>query len=160
MPMAIKQAVARTREAYFVRQMTVRDALLRDLTQGRKVAMTADQWVEMSSRGMAGILPISTTALSLCGERALRLAADASTSFANAIALMLLSLALALGGVATIVLRVIRPLKAITLTLHDQGALHDQEASDAPIPYENHKDEIGEFARALHAFREGARERE
>jgi signal transduction histidine kinase len=140
--------------------MMVRDALLRDLTQGRQVTMTGEQWVELSDRGMAGILPISTTALSLCGERALRLAADASTSFANAILLMFLSLALALGGVATIVLRVIRPLKVITLTLHNQGALHDQGASNTPVPYENHQDEIGEFARALHAFREGTHERE
>ncbi|HEY2009409.1 MAG TPA: ATP-binding protein [Rhizomicrobium sp.] len=160
MPLAIKQAVARTGETYFIRQMMVRDALLRDLTQGRQVTMTGEQWVELSDRGMAGILPISTTALSLCGERALRLAADASTSFANAILLMFLSLALALGGVATIVLRVIRPLKVITLTLHNQGALHDQGASNTPVPYENHQDEIGEFARALHAFREGTHERE
>jgi signal transduction histidine kinase len=156
MPAPIKRAVARTQDIYFTRQMAVRDGLLSRLSAGRKVRMTGDQWVELSDQGLSTILGISTAALELCGERATALVSDASHAFVNAIILMLLSLALALGAVAVIDRRVIRPLKAITLRLHEQ----DGGDPSAPIPYENHQDEIGEFARALHAFREGARERE
>jgi signal transduction histidine kinase len=154
MPAPIKLAVARTQDVYFTRQMATRDAVLSRLVTGREAMMTGDQWVALSDRGMSAILSISTTALNLCGERALALASDAGRAFSNAIILMLLSLALALGAVAVIAWRVIRPLKALTRTLRDP------DAGDAPIPCENHQDEIGEFARALHAFRAGARERE
>ena len=154
MPGAIKQAVARAGDIYIVHQMALRDRLLADLTAGRKVKMTGDQWVQLSDTGMTAILAISNTALGLCGERALTLASEANRAFTGAIIFMLLSLALAMAAIAVIACRVINPLKAITRTLHDA------DAGDAPIPYENHQDEIGEFARALHAFRAGARERE
>jgi len=154
MPAAIKQAVGHVHDIYIVRQMALRDHLLAELRAGRKVAITGDQWVEMSDGGMNAILAISSTALSLCGDRALELASDARHAFTGAIAVMLLLLVLAAASVAVIACRVIRPLKAIT------GTLHAQEASEAPIPYEDHQDEIGEFARALHAFRAGAAERE
>ena len=122
MPEPVKRAVDKTREVYFIRQMGTRDALLTQLTAGHKVTMTGQQWVELTDRGLSTILSMSTTALSLCGERALALAANANRSFSNAIIAMFLSLALACGAVAAIALRVIRPLKAITRTLHDQGA--------------------------------------
>ena len=152
----IKQTVDRTKDIYFTRQMAVRDGLIAWLAAGGHVTMTGGQWNELTDRGLSAITAIPATALGLCGERALRLEADARDAFADAIILMLALLALALGGAATIVWRVIRPLKAITRSLRTQ----DTADPSSPIPYEDHEDEIGEFARALRAFRAGARERE
>jgi signal transduction histidine kinase len=134
--------------------MVVRNGLIARLVAGRTVTMTGSQWRELSDHGLSTILTISSTALSLCGDRAMALAADARNAFINAIILMILSLVLAGAGAAVIVRRVIRPLKAIT------RSLHHQVAGDAPTPYTNRDDEIGEFARALCDFRAGARERE
>jgi len=152
MPAPIKQAVARAKDVYIAHQVALRDHLLDTLTQGHKLAMTGDQWIELSDHGLSAILAIANTALSLCGERARALAADAQRSFIDAIALMLLSLALASGAVVVIAWRVIRPIKAITGSLNDRG--------DAAVPCEDRQDEIGAFARALKAFRAGAAERE
>jgi signal transduction histidine kinase len=152
MPSSIKQAVARANDAYFVRQMAQRQGLLKDMDAGRKVTMTGEQWVEFSNPGLAAILDISSTALKLCGVRAMALAQEGRDAFQTAIALMLLSLALAAISVWAIARRVIRPLVAITRSLHE-------EASSA-ASYEDNRDEIGEFARAFRIFRDGARERE
>jgi len=152
MPAAVKQAVARADDAYFVRQMALRQGMLRELSAGRKVAMTGEQWVEGSNPGLAAILDISATALKLCGARAMELAQEGRDALRTAIALMLLSLALAAISVWAIARRVIRPLVAITRSLHEEGT--------SAAAYEANRDEIGEFARALRAFRDGARERE
>jgi signal transduction histidine kinase len=116
--------------------------------------MTGEQWVEYSNPGLATILDISTTALELCGARAVELARDAHDAFQCAVALMLVSLMLAAVSVWAIARRVVRPLVVIT------RSLHDGEHSTLAIPYETNGDEIGEFARALRAFRDGAKERE
>src|SRR3569833_1137247 len=65
---------------------------------------------------------------------------------------MLLSLCLAAISVWAIARRVIRPLVAITRSLHEE--------SSSAASYEDIRDEIGEFARAFRIFRDGARERE
>ena len=125
MPAPIKQAVARASDAYFVRQMALRQEMLQELNAGRKVTMSGEQWVEFSNPGLAAILDISTTALKLCGARAMDLAQEGRDAFQRAIALMLLSLALAGVSVWAIARRVIRPLVAITRSLHDEiGRAH------------------------------------
>jgi signal transduction histidine kinase len=155
MPVPIKHAIANALQIY-LKQATLRDDLLKRLVSGQKVAMTGEQWVAFSNKGLSSILTISATALNLCGARALQLARDAHGAFIDALALMALSLVLAFAAVACIVLRVIRPLKAITLNLRT----HERGDTSAAIPYEDHQDEIGEFARALRSFRAGALERE
>jgi signal transduction histidine kinase len=51
-------------------------------------------------------------------------------------------------------MRVVRPLNAITRSLHSQNHDHDRLSL-----YESHQGEIGDVARALRAFHAGARER-
>ncbi|HEX4273096.1 MAG TPA: hypothetical protein VHZ32_17015, partial [Rhizomicrobium sp.] len=75
MPATIKRAVAVTERVYFGHQMVVRNGLIARLVAGQKVTMTGGQWRELSDHGLSTILTISSTALSLCGDRAMALAA-------------------------------------------------------------------------------------
>jgi signal transduction histidine kinase len=153
-PHRIKDAVNTAQQEYFVRQMGLRDWLLHQLVSGSKVDMSGEHWVEISDPGLAALLGVATAALDLCSEQASQLANHASRAFGTAIALMALALMLAGASVAFIMMRVVRPLNAITRSLHNQK--HDQDGLSV---YESHEDEIGDVARALRAFHVGVQER-
>ena len=148
--------IANAGKVYFTDYTGMRDGLLKKLKAGEKLTISGKGWVDLSDSGLVAILAIPATALDLSSAHAQQQVAAAKRSFVIAITLMLLSLGLTSLMVASVRGRVIRPLKGITRTL----ASLTEEKSDAPIPYEDREDEIGQFARALQMFRTGARERE
>jgi signal transduction histidine kinase len=148
-------AVEDARQEYFIHQASLRTVFLQQLISGRKVHITGEEWVELSDPGLSKLLGIATAALNLSGERAQDLRRDAAKAFDISVWMMVLSLCLAAFSFLYVLLRVVRPLQAITYSLHN-----DATAANATLLYETQIDEIGEFARALRAFRAGARERE
>ena len=155
-PAALKAVVANAGKVYFADYAGMRDGVLKKLRAGEKLTISGKGWVDLSDGGLVAILAIPATALDLSSAHAQQQVDAAKRSFVIAIILMLLSLGLTSLMVASVRERVIRPLKGITRTL----ASLTEERLDAPIPYEDREDEIGQFARALQMFRTGARERE
>jgi len=155
-PAVLKAVVANAGKVYFADYAGMRDGVLKKLRAGEKLSISGKGWVDLSDGGLVAILAIPATALDLSSAHAQQQVDAAKRSFVIAIILMLLSLGLTSLMVASVRERVIRPLKGITRTL----ASLTEERLDAPIPYEDREDEIGQFARALQMFRTGARERE
>jgi signal transduction histidine kinase/CheY-like chemotaxis protein/HPt (histidine-containing phosphotransfer) domain-containing protein len=155
-PAPLTAVVANAGKVYFTDYTGMRDGLLKKLKAGEKLSISGKGWVNLSDAGLVAILAIPATALDLSSAHAQQQVDAAKRSFVIAIILMLLSLGLTSLMVASVRERVIRPLKGITRTL----ASLTEERLDAPIPYEDREDEIGQFARALQMFRTGARERE
>jgi signal transduction histidine kinase len=110
----------------------------------------------MSTPALNAIAAISDTALELTEFHGAQEVAAANQKFYVAIGLMLLSMGLASFTALCVMWRVIRPLKLITETMSAvaQGDLKRE------IPFEARQDEIGQFARTLHIFRDGAAERQ
>jgi len=155
-PPLLKQVIADTRRVYFIDYRGRRADVLERLQRGQKLTMSGADWVEISNPGLSSILVVSTTALNLTEARAKEQADAARRSFFLAIALMLLSIGLASFTAIYAILRVIRPLRGITKTM---TSIAGGDLA-APIPYGRRADEIGQFARALHMFRDSALERE
>ena len=155
-PGALRQVIAETGRIYFKDYRALRDNVLDRLAAGEKVSLSGESWVAASSPALSSILAISTNALGLTAARAGEQVAAARRSFFAAIALMLLSIGLAVFTGLYVRKRVIRPLKTIT------GAMTSIAGGDlaGQIPYEQRPDEIGQFARALRMFRDDQVERE
>ena len=154
-PTVMKQAVARANWLYFTDFMKLRARTIEALAHGKPVAMGGRDWVRLSNPGLDSIMAISDTALDLMASYAARQLDVAQRNFYLSIVLMLLSIALASSGAVYVIWRVIRPLRTITRAINafSDGTL------EGDIPFGRRADEIGQFARALKMFRDGALER-
>ncbi len=155
-PQPLKRAIANARKVYFTGYRAMRDKILAKLMAGRKLSISGENFVDATASSLAVLAEIPATALDLTGKHVEEQAAAARRSFFVAIALMVLSITLACFTALFVMWRVIRPLRVITGTITSiaNGDL------EAPIPYENRSDEIGQFARALQMFHDSAVERE
>jgi signal transduction histidine kinase/DNA-binding response OmpR family regulator len=156
LPAPLRRAIEVARETYFVRHVALRQALIDQWLGGGKPLLTFQQWYDRSTPPLDNVLNVSRVALDLAEQRAAQQADLAQTNLYKAVALMLLSLCLAVGTTLSIVWRVIRPLKLIT------GRMESMVGGDLDlaIPFEDRRDEIGRFAQALRLFRDGAQERQ
>ncbi|MEY4706844.1 MAG: hypothetical protein RJB58_567 [Pseudomonadota bacterium] len=155
-PAALKAAIANVRKVYFADYRVMRGAILARLAAGQKLSLSGQDFVEASNPALASLRTIPAAALNLTIALAEQQVVSAQRVFSLAIALMLLSLGLASSTALYVKWRVIRPLRGITRTLTTIAG-GDLAAA---IPYEKRHDEIGQFARALHMFRDSAVERE
>ena len=155
-PQPLKAAIANAGKVYFTDYRAMRDGILAQLAAGQKLSISGEDFVEASVSSLASLAAIPATALDLTSKHVEEQAASAQRSFFEAIALMVLSITLACFTAFYVMWRVIRPLRVITGTITSiaNGDL------EAPIPYENRADEIGQFARALQMFHDSAVERE
>jgi len=155
-PAKLKSAIDAANDVYFTDFRNLRKTVIADLSNGRQVAISGRQWLELSNPGLDRIAAISGTALDLTEAYAAEQMMAAQRHLLAAIALMLLSTGLATFTAIYAILRVIRPLRVITGTM--TSIAHGNLAT--PIPYDARPDEIGEFARSLLTFRDNAAERE
>jgi len=154
-PAQLKAAIQHAEDVYFSRLRPVRQKIIDSLMRGRTVSISGQEWVALSNPALNSIAAISDTALDLTEAHVESQVAIASQNFYFAIALMLLSIGLASFTTLYVMWRVIRPLKQITETMIAvvRGDFQHE------IPFEGRQDEIGQFARTLHLFREGAAEK-
>ncbi|HET7085607.1 MAG TPA: response regulator [Rhizomicrobium sp.] len=154
-PGELKQAINRAQTIYFTQFRAMRQDVLGQMAKGT-AKISASAWLALSNVGLESVMNISRTSLSLIGNHAADLAAAAGQQFLIAIGLMLASIVL-VGMLAFYVARrVISPLGQITVEM-EAIASGDYRRE---IPYGGRGDEIGQFARALKMFRDGAIERE
>ncbi len=154
-PPAMKAAVARANWLYFTEFMGLRTRTIDALSRGKAPALDGRDWVRLSNPGLDSVMAISGTALDLTASYAKQQLDIARRNFYISIASMVLCVALASSCAIYVIWRVIRPLRAIT------GAIRAFSGGTfrGEIPFGDRADEIGQFARALKMFRDGALER-
>ncbi len=154
-PPQLKAAVEQAKSIYFVRFRALRRKIIADLEAGRAVPISGRAWLEASNPGLDSIMAISKVALDLTETHAAGQAANAVRKFYVALALMLLSIGLAIFTAVYVMCRVIWPLRLITQTMK---TVTEGDLARA-IPFGGRNDEIGQFSRSLLLFRESAAER-
>jgi signal transduction histidine kinase len=154
-PPALKAAVDRADHIYFTDFLALRSDTIARLTAGQPAAMGGLGWIRLSDLAVASIMAVSNTALELTQAHATAQLALDSRNLYVAIALMLLSIALASFATVYVIWKVIRPLGRITRTM--QAIARGELAGE--IPFAGRHDEIGQFAQALRLFRDSAVEK-
>lgn len=155
-PDVMRSAIARANWAYFTDYMALRQRTINALANGQSSIPTARDWVRLSNPGLDSLIAISRTALDLTDSYATRQFAIARHTLYTCIVSMMLCIALASFGAVYVIWRIINPLRAITKAI---TAYSDGGVLRGDIPYGERADEIGQFARALRMFRDGAMER-
>jgi len=152
----MKAAVQKADEAYFHRFRALRNGIVERLMRGDAVPLSRLDFVNMSDPAVDSITAISKLALSLTEAHAVDQRATAERTFTAAIAAMMLSVMLGCALAAYVMQRVIWPLKQITQIMKSvaDGDLRKK------IPFKMRNDEIGQFARTLQMFRDGAVEKQ
>ncbi len=156
LPPNLKVAIQEAQDVYFHRVRALRSKIIDELANGQSVSISTQDWMRLSDQGLNSISAISDIALNLTEAHASVELATASRNFYFAIVLMILSIGLASFMALHVILRVIWPLKRITQSMKTviDGDL------DHAIPFGDRQDEIGQFARTLHMFRDGAVEKQ
>ena len=156
MPPKLKDAIDTADQVYFHQVYDQRQQVLAALDLGRKSPLSAQQWMALSSAGLSSIGAISKTAMELTIAHAEAQHAAAMSRLVVALVFIVLALALFSFLGFYLVHHVIGPLRQIT---HTMQTVLDGDLK-RPIPLQERHDEIGQFARALRAFRDGALERQ
>ena len=156
-PPQLVAAMRKARRDYFERFRGIRAALVERMALGQNAGISEQAWLDLSDPSLKSLADVSTLALDLTEDHvSQRQVAAADRNLTIAIALMLLSIVFAFGATLYVMWRVIWPLKRIT---HTMGAVVQGDLTQ-PIPFAERQDEIGQFARTLHAFRAGAAEKQ
>jgi len=149
-PVEMKRAVDNAETTYFSQVRARRREILDALGAGKPSPLSATEWLAESDRGLRAVTDVSRAALTLTRARMTNSLGRANSEFDVAVALMILSISLASFTLLYVIYFVIRPLRAIS------GAMQAVAASnlDHVIPFQNRRDEIGQFARSLRQFRD------
>jgi signal transduction histidine kinase len=154
-PAAMKQEVDTADQIYFKEVRGLRRQILDALAAGRTPPVTLQGWLNASDPGLKAITKISRTAFILTRAGVAQTLAQANHEFDIALMLMVLSISLASFTLLYVIMRVIRPLRVIV------GAMQAVAGSDLDhaIPFQDRRDEIGQFARSLRLFRDNVIEK-
>jgi len=153
-PPRLNAAIENAQKLYFQDTRALRATIIGNLATRRK-PISQQKWVEYSDKGLRSISAISDVALDLTEAHAASKYAAAARHFYFSILLMILSMGLATGTALYVMLRVIWPLRQLTQSIR---AVTDGDLSHA-IPFGDRPDEIGQFAKTLQRFRDGALEK-
>ncbi|TCQ97331.1 methyl-accepting chemotaxis protein [Neorhizobium sp. JUb45] len=152
-PADIKAKYAAGSSAYFDGAFNdKREALLRDLAAGPSTVFTVDDWQMTSNAALGVVAQVALAAMAELDETAAQMR---STATMNAVLMSLgaiLALATGLGGTAIIVIRVIRPIRALT----DCMVALSHGNSGINVPGFGRADEIGEMAGSVEVFRQAS----
>jgi len=154
-PGELKPVIAQFDKLYFSEIHPARRAVLNALSAGAPPPLTARQWLTMSDREVDAISAISTTAFAITRANVADALDQANRELDVALALMVLSISLASFTLFYVILRVIKPLRAITDAMQAVAS----NRLDHAIPFQNRRDEIGQFSRALRLFRDNVIEK-
>lgn len=129
-----------------------REALLRDLSAGPSTVFTVDDWQMTSNAALGVVAQVALAAMADLDDTAAQMRSSATM---NAVLMSLgaiLALVIGLGGTAIIVMRVLRPIRALTNCM---VALSNGN-SGIDVPGFGRSDEIGEMAGSVEIFRQAS----
>jgi signal transduction histidine kinase len=154
-PVALKRDVDNVAKTYFSEVRATRRKVLDALSTGKASPLTVSKWLNESDRGLIAITDVSRTAFVLTRAGVSKALEQANRELDIALILMFLSISLASFTLLYVILRVIRPLRAITRAMQAVAGSN----LDHMIPFQDRRDEIGQFARALRLFRDNVIEK-
>jgi methyl-accepting chemotaxis protein len=155
-PARLRAAIDKAKHDFFESDyVKLRDKSVRALIAGEKLDMTADQWAPMSISHLAYLLNVAEAALDAAKERAASQHDAAARDVSIQLALLIVAVVAALGMMAMVTRRVIRPLHQI------QEAMLKVAKGDlsAEVAFAGRRDEIGALAGALGTFKQNAAEK-
>jgi signal transduction histidine kinase len=155
-PSQLRTAIKYAEDVYFLRLRPMRRKIIDGLVSGQGAPISGQEWVTLSTPALNSIAAVSDTALDLTEAHVEAQVVIANHNFYIAIALMFLSIGLASFATLYVMWRVIWPLRQITDTMSAVVSGDFQYT----IPFEGRQDEIGQFSRALHLFRNSAAEKQ
>ncbi|MBB6165284.1 methyl-accepting chemotaxis protein [Rhizobium wenxiniae] len=129
-----------------------REVLLRDLSTGPSTVFTVDDWQMTSNAALGVVAQVALAAMAELDDTAAQMRSAATM---NAVLMSLgaiLALAIGLGGTAIIVIRVLRPIRALT----DCMVALSNGNSGIDVPGLGRSDEIGEMAGSVEIFRQAS----
>jgi signal transduction histidine kinase len=151
-PPGLADAIAGANRDYFGSYLSLHQHVLGQLSTGKDPHIGDRQWMAMSNPALGSLMQVSRAALDAAEAKATENLANERRDLAMALLLMLLSIGLATFAAVIVFARIIRPLNAITRAM-TSGAEEDIERT---LALRLRTDEIGLFARALKAQRQGA----
>jgi signal transduction histidine kinase len=154
-PTGLADAIAAANREYFGHYQSMHRQILATLSAHGDPHIGDRQWLQMSNPALKSLMQVSRAALDAAEVRAKQNLNNQRRALLTALLLMLLSIGLAAFALAIVFYRVIVPLNAITRAM-TSGKDEDIEAA---LGFRARSDEIGLFARALKAERQGAAER-
>jgi signal transduction histidine kinase len=149
-PAEMKRPIDIATQAYFQTVRGLRRQILSALAAGRPSPVDIRTWSDKSSRALQAITDISRSSFKITRLGVVSKLERANREFDIALMLMALSISLASFTLLYVILRVIQPLRIITDALRAVG----KSDLDHTIPFQDRRDEIGQFARALRLFRD------
>ena len=149
-PMELKRAVDNVEKTYFGQVRITRRKILDALGGGKASPVSTTEWLNESSRGLSTITDVSRTAFAVTRQSMAKTVDQANRDFDIALILMMLSISLASFTLLYAIFRVVRPLRAITQAMQAVAGSNLEYS----IPFQNRRDEIGQFARSLRLFRD------
>jgi signal transduction histidine kinase len=155
LPLELRAAIQRAEKVYFRNYSSLRAQALTDLTAGKSSMITGPQWLRQSNISLQGMTDIANVSYALTRGHATAQLEKANNRLHFFIVLMLASIGLATLVIVYMQKHVVGPLKKIA---GDMTTIVDAPPS-APIPFENRRDEIGQFARSLRLLRNAIVER-
>ena len=152
----LKSALEAANRVYFAELRPKRNALVDDLAQGRRVSISAHDYMEMAAPGQQSIFAVASAALDVA--RALAEQRSAAALRDLYVAVLLMGLFSGIGALTALYVfkRVVNPITRITEAM----ALVADGDLDCAIPFERRGDEVGLLARALRVFRTNAIEKQ
>ena len=124
--------------------------MMKILVAGQKPEMTTPQWTGLTVPKLATLLNVAEVALDIAKEHAATQRASAIRSLSIELALLMLALVLGVGMILMVSRRITKPISVI------QDGMHRLAGGDTTVevPFADRKDEIGELAGAMQAFKD------
>ena len=154
-PLPLRRAVAEARSQYFNTAWPVRMRIVEALAEGRPSPIGPDELGSLSNANVAVFTHITRTSTRLMTAHAQATAAHARAEAEIAIALAALSAVLGVVATLFVTRGVVAPMRRISQAMQ---CVADGDL-DSAIPYQARPDELGDLARSLGVFRQGALEK-
>ena len=156
LPRRLTDAIVAARQSFFAPDyVQTRDRLLKAQIDGTPPGMTVNQWATMSIGRLSSLMPVAEGALETAHAHAVAQYVQAQRRLALQVSLLVLALVVAVGSMALVSRRVIRPLHEI------KDAMVKVAAGDlsVDVSFAGRQDEIGALASALGTFKGNAEEK-
>ncbi len=152
-PAALKERYLRANEGYFKGDFaTWRSGIIAKLNAGEGSPVTIDEWRPKITAALGQIADVASLAMDSLNESAAASRSSAQLELIGFSVLFVVVVAIGAGGMATVVLRVVRPVGRLTSCMNSLA----EGNRDVVVPGAARHDEIGEMARAVEVFRQAA----
>jgi methyl-accepting chemotaxis protein len=155
-PAKLSNAIAAAKDTYFTRFIKQRDAVIKSLNAGEKVAMSGVEWVKLSNPPLASLAIIADIAVDIAQNIADQRAAEARFQLILKGLLALAAAAVSLLSFIVVGRRIVSPINRLTAVMNRLATgKHDTEVIGT-----TRRDELGAMASAVAVFKQNAIEKQ